>query len=215
MNLVMLSQQLDPIDRLVTPHVVGLFRGRRGRVAYLPSAPDPKRYWFEPQRRCYAVLGLSLEYFGVEEDFDANRVDQLFAMDAIHLSGGNTFRFMHWLRMRNLAERVRDYVKTGGTLIGVSAGAIMMTPNIGTASLCGDQRISESETEEGLDLVNFLVVPHFVSRQEASAELLSIACRYRRDVYAIPDGAAILISGARTQVLGPVTVVHDASRTSG
>ena len=55
MKLVVLSQQLDPSDRVIASHVTELLRDGRGRLAYLPSAPDPKRAWFEPQSRRYAA----------------------------------------------------------------------------------------------------------------------------------------------------------------
>jgi len=206
-TLLLLSEQLDPADAVVGPRLVDLWRGRCLRVAYLPSAPDPQRTWFEPQRRSYAALGASLEYFGLEESGDATRVNELFERDAIHLSGGNTFRFLHWLRAHQLVERLRDYARNGGTLIGVSAGSILMTPDIGTASLCGDQRVATLEDDTGLDLVSFLVRPHFIPSESASAELHATARRYRRAVYAIPDGAAILIARGRTHLLGAVTVV--------
>jgi dipeptidase E len=207
MKLVMLSQQFDPTDRVIAPRVAELLRDGRGRVAYLPSAPDPERAWFEPQLRCYAALGISLKYFGLEQEFDAERVDELLDMDAIHLSGGNTFRFMHWLRTRDMTKVIRDYVAAGGTLIGVSAGAIIMTPDIGTASLCGDQRMPGVEGDAGLDLVEFVVVPHFTASETSRAGLPAVARRYRRDVYAIPDGAAVVVTDNHTQTLGPVTVV--------
>ena len=212
MKLVMLSQQLDPTDRVIAPRFAELLRDGPGRVAYLPSAPDPERAWFDPQSRCYATLGISLEYFGVEQEFDAERVAELFGMDAIHLSGGNTFRFMHWLRTRGLTKGIRDFVDAGGTLIGVSAGAIIMTPDIGTASLCGDLRVPGVEGDDGLALVEFLVVPHFIASDPARVGLSTLARHYRRNVYAIPDGAAVVVADGHTQTLGPVTVLDGARR---
>ena len=161
LNLALLSDQDTAVEgHAVESRLLELLPVRRQTVCYLPSAPDPNRSWFEPRAQYYARHGLNLSYFGVETEFEAARVGELRSCDAIHLSGGNTFRFMHWLRERGLDEVLKDYAIAGGVLIGVSAGAIIMTPDLGTAALCGDAPYPDSKSDAGLGLVDFAVLPH-------------------------------------------------------
>jgi dipeptidase E len=55
---------------------------------------------------------------------------------------------------------LRQYVARGGVLIRVSAGAILMTPDIRTTLLCGDTLPAEEIEPRGLGLVDFAFVPH-------------------------------------------------------
>ena len=48
--------------------------------------------------------------------------------------GGNTFYFIKHLRRSGIFNRLIEYANNGGILTGLSAGAIMTTPNIMTAS---------------------------------------------------------------------------------
>jgi dipeptidase E len=108
-------------------------------------------------------------YFELGDGYNPDELDTLLTCDAIHLSGGNTYYFLHWLRVRNLLIRLREYVARGGVLIGVSAGAILMTPNIGSASLCGDMPLEGMTDYAALGLVDFAFVPHLNEKNRLGA----------------------------------------------
>lgn len=56
----------------------------------------------------------------------------------VHLSGGNTYQFMESLRERKVKELLVKHLANAGLIVGVSAGAIVLTAHIGTSSMCGD-----------------------------------------------------------------------------
>ena len=182
-----------------------------GAVGYLPSAPDPERAWFEPRRAYYGRLGLPLRFFGVEDEFDPARTPELLACDAIHLTGGNTFQFLYWLRERGLMDHLRRYAQEGGALIGVSAGAILATPEVGTSLLCGDVPHEGIDGGAGLGLVDFAFAPHFDGSDAMTEALLAFSRGFGGVVHAVPDGGGIVVDGDRTELIGDVVSARSGS----
>ncbi|WP_394147097.1 Type 1 glutamine amidotransferase-like domain-containing protein [Shewanella atlantica] len=150
------------------------------RVAYIASEPDPERCYYRATQEIYHRLGAELcHYVELETDFDAAVADAMFGFDGIHLSGGDTFRFLKWLKKRNLIEPLRKYLSEGGALIGVSAGAMIMTPSIESAWLCGDSNDVRLQDLTALSLVPFQFIPHVDSDiKDGSALLDTLSARY-------------------------------------
>jgi dipeptidase E len=203
LNLVLYSDQIARQSDAVDARLLELLP-KRARIGYLPAGPDRAPAWFRLRARHYARYDLSLSYFGVEAGFDPLRVDELLECDAIHLSGGNTFRFMHWLRVRGLNQVVQRFAARGGVLIGVSAGAIITTPDIGTAALCGDPRYPAADGDQGLGLVGFGFFPHFDGSDAHLAALREYSRAFPGEVYGVPDGSGIIVRGGALETAGPV-----------
>lgn len=83
-----IAPETDEIDRRVLSWLPS-----SARIGYLPSSPDPDRTWFQPRADYYGRYGHRLEFFGLEDEFDALRTNDLRSCKAIHLSGGNTYGF--------------------------------------------------------------------------------------------------------------------------
>jgi dipeptidase E len=202
-KLVLYSDQIDSVTDAIDERLrewlpVG------SRIGYIPSSPDRERVWFEGRAAFYARYGYSLRFFGLEDEFDASQLSDLFACDAIHLTGGNTFRFLYWLRVRGLIALLQRYVADGGVLIGVSAGAILMTSDIRTSSLCGDTMYPGLADFTGLSLVVFAVFPHYDGSPEAVSGLIEFSRGSDGVVYAVPDVSGIVVDGERVDLIGPV-----------
>lgn len=131
-------------------------------------------------------------------------LDQLFACDAIHLSGGNTYYFLYWLQQRGLMERLQHYALHQGVLIGISAGAIIMTSEIASARLCGDAPYVPLTTYQGLGLVDFAFVPHVQDTPEDYARMQEYANHQQRVLYGCHDGDGIVVAGETVRLVGNV-----------
>jgi len=172
-------------------------------MGYIPSSPDPERSWFSAQERYYARFGFKLIYFGLEEEFSQAALVDLLMCDAIHLTGGNTFQFLYWLRERGMIPVLQRYADNGGVLIGVSAGAILMTPEIGTSLICGDEPYRGIEGGPALNLVDFAFAPHFTGDRE---EIAKFSQTFDGPVYAVKDGGGIIVEDDAIKRIGPVKI---------
>jgi len=200
----MYSDQTTPLTDPIDERLFGMLPSRDLNIAYLPSSPDPNRTWFRSQQDYYARFGVKLKFFGLESEYDPRRTSELLECDAIHMTGGNTFQFLYWLRARGLLSELQRYVSNGGVLIGVSAGAILMTPDIATSYLCGDEDYPGVTDLAGMKLVDFAFVPHFDGSDDSKRAASRHAATFGGPVYAVSDGGGVVVDGNQVEFIGPV-----------
>ena len=211
-KLVLYSDQIPPLTDEIDAELKKLFDKTNPRIGYIPSASDPERKYFRERKSYYYRLGMDMDvYFELDKEWKPDLLESLLDCDAIHLSGGNTYYFLHWLRRRNMTDTLIRYVNQGGILIGVSAGSILMTLDISTSALCGDE-IMEGETDfSGLGLVDFSFMPHF---GDVPADIDDLK-KYSRDnqmrVYAASDSGGIIVLENEVTCIGDVIVIDKTS----
>lgn len=209
-KLVLYSEQEESDTVAIDRRLLALIGKPRPCLGYIPSSGDTDRQYYQACRAYYAGLDADLAvYFELDDKYDERLLDSLLSCDAIHLSGGNTFYFLHRLRSRNLVETLQHYVADGGVLIGVSAGAILMTPDIGTSSFCGDERLSGEQDDHGLALVDFTFAPHWGGLCTATvSDLHDYAQRHNLTVYACPDGGGIVVENEHVELIGELLTIY-------
>ena len=173
--------------------------------AFFASQPDPDRFFYGMVQETYKSIGFEIgQYLDFEEGFSLEEFNAALTRPFIHLSGGNTFRFLNSLRNRGIEKRIIEYVNDGGILIGVSAGAMILTPNIESAFVCGDENTVDLDDFTGLGLVSFMFDPHS-NKQESNIELIQTKTDL---LMASDDDAFLLVNGKQLFVGTPKLVEH-------
>jgi dipeptidase E len=207
-KLVLYSDQVPALRNTADKELKNLFIKSRPTVGFIPSASDPERKYYNDRKAFYDQLGMDLSvYFELDVEWQPERLGKLLACDAIHLSGGNTYYFQAWLRKRNLIPGLREYVAGGGVLIGVSAGSILMTLDITTSSLCGDEMLFGETDYTGLGLVDFAFVPHYGYGLFTLDDIKKYAKEKHIVVYAARDTGALIVNGDEVKCIGDVIKV--------
>ncbi len=169
----------------------------RPKMTYIPSCSYESEMYFNEFVDQYAHHGVTqFIHFPVDIPFDSIIMNEAFKADIIHLAGGNTYYFLKHLRKNGLIKKLKEFVARGGVLTGLSAGAIIMTPNIETA---GFPHFDKDENEEnlsnlkGMNLVRFEFFPHYRSSPRYDKELLDHSKNIEIPLYACPDGSGIIV----------------------
>ncbi|SDY83108.1 dipeptidase E [Bacillus sp. 166amftsu] len=204
-KIVLYSDQVQE-DRKLDYELLRLLNKENPSIAYLRSSSDVTGKYFNYVVKYYRELGISnVEYFDLDKEYDERKINDIFNYDAIHLSGGNTFRFLNSLRKRNLMQPLKYYVENGGVLIGVSAGSIITTKSIDTAQFV-DEDIIGLEDRSSLGFVDFDFLPHW--SEEQSEKYLDLVRDYsklkNRTIYACKDGGGIVIDGENIKLIGNI-----------
>lgn len=208
MQLAFYSDQIIPDNRKVDGALRSMLPAG-AKLGFVPSGDDANKKWFEDRRRYYAEAGLRLVHSHDPSSLDQRTLAELLSCDAIHLSGGNTVEFLHRLVQAQLVEPLRKYAREGGTLIGASAGAIMMTPTIALDALFSDKDPVPADTREALSLVDFEFFPHFGNEQSYLPRLLKYSRSCARPILACPDGCGVIVRGSELQLIGDGLTVRD------
>ena len=183
-------------------------------VAYVSSAWDGERKYYQQNQEYYSKSNILLgSYFDLETEFNIESAEKTFQADAIHLSGGNTYRFLYWIKQRGFQKRLIDYVNSGGAIIGVSAGSIIMTPNISTSRLCGDTNDIGLKNEGGLNLVDFHYLPHVDSRSLLTNAMIK-SQQDRSAIVVAADSDYLVINGAKLEVYGKPRLIVNGKITN-
>lgn len=124
-----------------------------------------------------------VDYFNPAQYFDLD-------IDAIYISGGNTFGTMKRIRESGLDKAIIDYVQNGVIYIGGSAGA-----HIASADL---SHVAKYDTDtfglanlSGLSLFRGILLCHYTDLKKA--DYLSLVYEGKYTVKALKDGESILI----------------------
>jgi len=209
MKLVLLSGGQNPSNRKLHQAVVDLVPKtvKHKSFTYIPFCSEYSDIFYNRSVRRYRALGVErFQCLPVDAPMDPRALKKALQSDIIYLAGGNTFYFLKHLRQSKMLPHLTRFVKRGGVLAGLSAGAIIMTPNIG---LAGVPSYDADENEVGLKdftslgLVDFEFFPHFMPRSKRLIESLKrYSMKTKNPVYASEDGCGIAVTDQGRDIFG-------------
>lgn len=138
-------------------------------------------------------------------------MNRVLSKPIVHLSGGNTYRFLHSLKSCGLGEKMIEFAQSGGVFVGISAGAMLLTPTIESAALCGDENHIGLSDFSSLGLVNFMFVPHATKHQAELDEARKLVTQRNYDIYLCSDEESIVILNNQVHLFGQPTLLRSTS----
>lgn len=186
---------------------------------FIPSASDEERKYYKEFTEWFGYYGYSnFSYFDLEKEYDEAKIPQVLKPDAIYLSGGNTYHFLRWILRRKLDTKLREYVRKGGVLIGLSAGAMLMTQSIELEDSDNEHAVDPSKS---LKLVNFEIFPHYRSPKyyeglfkKTDKELLSYSKKRNWPVIALREGEGIIVRNNGVELVGSPEIFCNGNKNS-
>jgi dipeptidase E len=208
-KLVLHSDQIQD-HKEVDLAFIELLDKKGPRLAYIPAQSDLQKKYFNQKVEWYKQFGITdLLYFDVDKEYNERKIDELLACDAIFLSGGNTYYFLNSLKKRNFLSVLRDYVKKGGVLIGVSAGSIIMSKTIDITTLHDENTIG-LKNYTALSLVDFEFFPHLDHNMKQYLEdLKKYSIKSKSVIYACKDGDGIIVNDHEIKFFGEVLKIKN------
>ncbi len=111
-------------------------------------------------------------------------------IDVIYISGGNTFATIKRIRGCGFDKCIVEYINSGVTYIGGSAGAHIASKSI--AHIVGIDPLPEGMTNfDGLGLFDGILVCHYNNERKKLFETLKADGKYK--VYALTDDESIVV----------------------
>ena len=144
-------------------------------------------------------------YFPLDRKLKPHDYKDLKNADIIFLDGGNTYFLLHYLKEHKLIEWFKKN-KKNKVFAGLSAGAIVLSPNINMAAIPKDEADEPmfDENPESCKLVNFEIYPHFENSVKNNKEVLKYSTSNSNLILAIPDGSGLVIDEDKTVMFGSV-----------
>lgn len=205
MEILLLSDTADPNKDIQNEISMGVLK-RGGKVAYVSSTPqDETKKWFHNTEKEYASFDpkIELTYFDLSDNFSDQQLEGILQFGTIHLSGGNTFGFLDYIKQRSFEKILRTHLDNKGLIIGVSAGSLVLTPNIKIAEFPeADENVVGLTDLSALNFVNFEFQPHF---KESQIEMLQDYSKSSDSIiYAATDSDGVLVIDEEIKLFGKV-----------
>ena len=132
-----------------------------------------------------------------------DELDKLLSYkDMLFVNGGNTFFLLDCMRKTGFEKALKKFLSEDKLYVGVSAGGIIVTPNIAIAGVePGDVNSVGMQDFTGLNIVDFEFSPHvpdMVSYE--SVEEYSKTTPHK--IFAVDDYAAVLVQENKVSVIG-------------
>ena len=187
---------------------------KRKALTYIPFCSDGSKAYYERAIKRYQRFGFSrFNCLHADRKPQAQELIRAFDSDAIYLAGGNTFYLLHHLRESRILPALKRYGASGGVLAGLSAGAIILTPNIELAAYpahTADENDVGLRNLKALGLAPFEFFPHYQHSLKLLKSLERYAERSKHPVFAVEDGSGIVVEGRSTRFYGGVRLVAGA-----
>ncbi len=218
MKLVLYSGGDDKENRELDKSFIELIGKKNPVVTFIPSSSYLSDQEFKAFVKHYSKFKITrFIHFPVDIPFDKIMLQEVLRSDAIHLAGGNTFYFLHSLRKAKLITPLRDFVKRGGVLTGLSAGAIMMTENIemaGYPHFDRDDNYVGIKNLASLNLLDFDFFPHYKNSSRYDSVFKKYSKIHKKIIYACPDGAGIVVRDGELRFIGKTYAFSDGHKFS-
>ncbi len=125
-------------------------------------------------------------------DLETDPTYDFSSHNVIFVMGGNTFYLLKFARQANFVNSIKDLLKRGGCYVGISAGSILVGTSLALSEdVGGDSNDVGLIDLSGLNLVPFIIVPHYEPDME------SIIQEYEKHnptpVERLRDGEAIVV----------------------
>ncbi len=182
---------------------------KRPRITYIPSSSEYGIHDFADFVNSFKRIGkTSFVYLPIDIENSPRSQREALSSEVIFLSGGNTFSFLRDLRRKKLIAALRQRAQKGAVLSGLSAGGILLSPNIRTAAFpqwdC-DENFVNLKRFEALSISKFEFFPHYSNSVRYRAELSSHSRTTKNPLIAAPDGCGLVLDDDKLSMVGKCT----------
>ena len=174
------------------------------KVAFIPTASLHEGYtgYVGSARKLFKKLGASVTEIDISTEAYSTIQAVFEDADVIYFTGGNSFFLMDQLRKTETDELLKKELANGKLMIGESAGAIICAPTIQYIEQMDEKPEDYSqEDSEGLDLIDFYVLPHYLTAPFKKITERIMAEFSDLNICAINNHQAIIVNDEGSKVI--------------
>ena len=174
------------------------------KVAFIPTASLREGYtgYVGSARKLFKKLGAIVTEIDISTEAYSTIQSVFEDADVIYFTGGNSFFLMDQLRKTETDELLKKELANGKLMIGESAGAIICAPTIQYIEQMDEKPEDYSqEDNEGLDLIDFYVLPHYLTAPFKKITERIMAEFSDLNICAINNHQAIIVNDEGSKVI--------------
>ncbi|MFA6973166.1 MAG: Type 1 glutamine amidotransferase-like domain-containing protein [Parcubacteria group bacterium] len=154
--------------------------------------------WVERYDSELKEIGLQYDGVNISEEKDLSDLQEY---DIYYVCGGNTFYILGRLRKTNLDKVILKAVEEGKFYVGVSAGSIVVGPDIEVAGIGeGDENDINLSDLSGFNWVPFHISPHYTEQDKNDVE--EFYNKRKESLIALTDDQALFVTDKEVLLVG-------------
>ena len=122
--------------------------------------------------------------------------DEIDKADVIYVCGGNTFYLIQQIRQSGFDKLLKSFQ---GLYVGVSAGSIVVGPNVEVSGPWDENDINLTDTT-GMNIVNVALIPHYQRKEKSIVDDLKAKANY--EIIKLTDNQAMLAENDKMTMIG-------------
>ncbi len=174
------------------------------KVGFIPTAANAEsgnKDWFFRQITDLRKFGFDWIDVIDPSAADVDWKTRLAEVSIVFVSGGNTFHLLNQARLTGFGTWLKEHIEDI-VYVGSSAGSILVTPNIGIASVDeGDENLPGLTDLTGLSLTDFEISPH-TPEMVSYAGNEHYAGSISNKLYACTDQSAVVVHDGGLEFIG-------------
>lgn len=208
MKLVMYSGGTECQNEELDRELIRLTGKKNPRVTFIPNKKEFAKEDYNEFKRYFSKYALTeIDCFLIDVDYTEEELNKCLSSDVIFLDGGNTFYLLKFVKKNGLTPKFAKFIENGGVLAGLSAGAIMMTPNIHSAfipSVDADENEFDIKKFKAMHFVDFEFFPHYKNTRKYVHEISLYSKFNKYPIFCCTDGSGIVIDGRKKIFIGEI-----------
>lgn len=175
-------------------------------VTFIPTAGKVEEYvgYIDDDRKALKALGILIDELDIDSNNYERIAEKILKNDYLFVSGGNTFYLLQELKNSGADQLIIDHITKGKLYIGVSAGSVILSPNIEYIKLLDDPgKANKLNGFTGLNILDFYPLPHYTN--EPFREAVEGTIYQKKDILnlvPISNTEAIEVKGENYTVIG-------------
>ncbi len=183
------SYETDAIDK----KVVELTNKANPNFLFIGLASSFSDSYYDTMKKIYKDLGCTCVYLKKKNILNNRDIVEKKISDAdiIYFCGGDTIKLVNDLKEYDLVSLLKKAYDNGTVLVGMSAGAIMLSKEGYSDSLKLRNETDKYTFVEGLNFIDIVICPHYNDLSKKS-ELKSDLINTNKKVYSLDNGVALI-----------------------
>lgn len=183
------SYETDIIDK----EIVKLTNKANPNFLFIGLASSFSDSYYDTMKKIYKDLGCTCAYLKKKNILNNRDIVEKKISDAdiIYFSGGDTIKLVNDLKEYDLVSLLKKAYDNGTILVGMSAGAIMLSKEGYSDSLKLRNETDKYTFVEGLNFIDIVICPHYNDLSKKS-ELKSDLINTNKKVYSLDNGVALI-----------------------
>ncbi|MDR0895271.1 MAG: Type 1 glutamine amidotransferase-like domain-containing protein [Prevotellaceae bacterium] len=175
------------------------------KVVFIPTASivEYVTFYVGANKRALTKLGMVINELEISTASPEEIKTKIEEADYLFVEGGNTFYLLQELKRTGTDKLIVEHINKGKVYIGVSAGSMIVAPDIEYVRLMDDPSVASGlKSFSALSVVNFCVVPHHNNFPfKKAAKRIIEEYSDTLDLRVIGNNQAVVVDGETIEIL--------------